>query len=155
MLTIHELALQAAAPAQVVRYYARIGLIRAQQQKDNGYRLFALRDVDRIRFIRLAKSLGFTLNEIRQILTHADNGESPCSDVRGILEHRIDENRVKIEEMQALQRRMEQTLERWSKMPDSAPDSNSICRLIESVEEDRIAPIVAARGGVNHVACNR
>lgn len=61
-------------------------------------------------------------------------GESPCDDVRKIIQHRIRENWVKIEEMMKLQARMEQALEQWKLMPNGMPDGNSICHLIESIE---------------------
>ena len=64
MLTVNELAVQSNAPAHVVRYYARIGLIEPADQQDNGYRLFANKDAKKLRFIRMAKQLSFTLNEI-------------------------------------------------------------------------------------------
>jgi hypothetical protein len=63
-------------------------------------------------------------------------GESPCEDVRRIIQDRIEENRIKIREMQNLQERMEQALERWESMPDGVPDGHSICHLIESFETD-------------------
>ena len=136
MLTVNELAVQSKAPAHVVRYYARIGLIQPAGQQENGYRLFTSQDATRIRFIRMAKHLGFTLNEIKQITGHADMGESPCDNVRKIIQYRIEENRVKIEEMMKLQVRMEQALEQWKLMPNGMPDGNSVCHLIESVESD-------------------
>lgn len=136
MLTVNELAVQSKAPAHVVRYYARIGLIQPAGQQENGYRLFTSQDATRIRFIRMAKHLGFTLNEIKQITGHADMGESPCDDVRKIIQHRIEENRIKIEEMMKLQVRIEQALEQWKLMPNGMPDGNSFCHLIESVESD-------------------
>ena len=134
MLTVNELAIQSNAPAHVVRYYTRIGLIQPVGQQENGYRLFTSKDAARIRFIRMAKHLGFTLNEIRQITQHADMGESPCDDVREIIQQRIGENRAKIEEMVKLQVRMEQALEQWKHMPNGIPNGNSVCHLIESVE---------------------
>ncbi|WP_029131868.1 MerR family transcriptional regulator [Sedimenticola selenatireducens] len=135
MLTVNELATKSDTAAHVVRYYVRIGLIQPASQQENGYRLFRLQDANRIRFIRMAKHLGFTLNEIKQITQHADIGESPCDDVRKIIQHRIQENRVKIEEMMKMQVRMEQALELWKQMPDGVPDGNSVCHLIESVEQ--------------------
>ncbi|MBL3527161.1 MAG: MerR family transcriptional regulator [gamma proteobacterium endosymbiont of Lamellibrachia anaximandri] len=134
MLTVNELALESDTPAHVVRYYLRIGLIQPAAQQENGYRLFTSNDAARLRFIRMAKHLGFTLNEIKQITQHAELGESPCDDVRKIVQHRIHENRAKIEEMMKLQERMEQALEQWDLMPDGIPDGNSVCHLIESVE---------------------
>ncbi|WP_037374348.1 MerR family DNA-binding protein [Sedimenticola selenatireducens] len=136
MLTVNELAIQSDAPPHVVRYYVRIGLILPADQQENGYRLFKTQDVSRIRFIRMAKNLGFTLNEIRQIIRHADVGESPCDDVRNIIQHRISENRIKIEEMLKLQARMEQALERWKLMPNGVPTGSSVCHLIEVIENN-------------------
>ncbi len=135
MLTVNELAKQGRAPAHVVRYYVRIGLLRPAAQQENGYRLFSPHDAAWLRFIRMAKHLGFTLNEIRQITCHADRGESPCDDVRSIIQQRVVENRVKIEEMINLQDRMEKALERWESMPNGMPDGDSICHLIESFED--------------------
>ncbi len=136
MLTVNELAIQSNAPAHVVRYYARIGLIKPSGQQDNGYRLFRPRDANRLRFIRMAKLLGFTLSEIKQITEHADHGESPCEDVRRIIQHHIRENRARIDEMLKLQNRMERALKKWEGMPDGVPDGHSVCHLIESFDID-------------------
>lgn len=136
MFTVNDLAVQSQVPAHVVRYYSRIGLIHPERQQGNGYRLFSPADAGRLRFIRLAKQLGFTLNEIREITQHADMKESPCQEVRKIIQDRIVENRQKIEEMMKLQTRMESALEQWQEMPDGIPDGHSVCHLIESIDEE-------------------
>ncbi|MEZ5534832.1 MAG: MerR family transcriptional regulator [Thiolinea sp.] len=135
MLTIADLAKASDVSAHTVRYYVKEGLLIPAAQADNNYRLFTQQDVTRLRFIRMAKMLGFTLSEIRQILEHAKVGESPCADVREIIRKHILENRRKIRELQALQTRMEQALEKWQDMPDKTPDGNSICHLIESMSD--------------------
>ena len=135
MFTVNELAARAAAPPQVVRYYARIGLLKPRRHQENGYRLFGKQDAQRLRFIRMAKQLGFTLGEIRQITEHADHCESPCDDVRKIIQQRIRENRAKIDAMVNLQGRMESAIELWESMPDGVPDGHSVCHLIESFED--------------------
>ena len=145
MLTVNELSRKSDAPAHVVRYYVRIGLIRPVKKLENGYRLFEEQDAARIKFIRMAKHLGFTLNEIKQITSHSDKGESPCDDVRKIIQHRIKENRAKIEEMIKLQERMEGALNQWKLMPNGIPDGHSVCHLIESIDEDGVQSI--CRGG--------
>ena len=134
MLTVNELAVQSNAPAHVIRYYTRIGLITPAAQQQNGYRLFAPRDAKRLRFIRMAKQLGFTLSEIRAITRHAEHGESPCEDVRKIIQSHIVGNRVKIEAMLKLQNRMELALQQWDMRPDGVPDGSSVCHLIESFD---------------------
>ena len=136
MLTVNELAIRANAPAHVVRYYTRIGLLEPASQQENGYRLFSSRDATRLRFIRMSKQLGFTLKEIGGITRHAEHGESPCEEVRRIIQDHIDENRIKIEEMQKLQARMEHALAQWKSMPNGMPDGNNICHLIESFDPE-------------------
>lgn len=134
-MKVNELAREAGATPDVVRYYTRIGLLTPQRDPANGYKRFSPRDARRLRFIRRAKSLGFSLSEIAEILNHAEHGESPCPRVREILERHIQENRRELLELMALQERMERALARWSEMPDGIPDGHTVCHLIESIEE--------------------
>ena len=135
MITVNELAIQSGVAAHVVRYYTRIGLIEPFTQQDNGYRLFKPGDVGLLRFIQLAKQLGFTLNEIRRITQNAAMGQTPCPDVRNIVKQRIVENRQKMDAMLKLQDRMEDALKAWEKMPDGSPDGHHVCHLIESFSD--------------------
>jgi len=132
MFTVNHLARRVGVSAHAVRYYSRIGLLQPGRNPENGYRLFDRSDVTRLQFIRQAQSLGFTLDEVAEILEESGKGKSPCPKVREILGRRIEENRRKLEELNALQARMEQALLQWSKMPDMEPDGDSVCHLIES-----------------------
>ena len=87
----------------------------------------------RTKFIRRAKGLGFTLKDIQTIFEHSSDGRSPCPAVRDIISQRIDENRSRLAELNALQQRMDDALEQWRSMPDGEPDGEAICHLIESV----------------------
>ncbi len=153
MLTVNELASAAAVPAHVVRYYARIGLIAPARHRENGYRLFSRREVERVRFIRMAKRLGFTLNEIRHILAQAASGQLPCDDVRQMLAAHIEENRRKIAELEALQRRMESANALWQWMPEPLVEEGAICPLIESVASGQDGVAVSAPQEIGHVPC--
>lgn len=133
-MTVNELAKQAGLPLDTVRYYLRIGLLTAVSRQDNGYRVFSLRDVKYLRFIRQAKHLGFTLTEIRTILQDARDGTSPCPLVRDIIQRRIEETRRKVSDLLSLQERMEKALTLWQKMPDRCPDGDSLCHLIEATD---------------------
>ncbi len=135
MFTVTELANHGGATPHAVRYYTRMGLLRPKRNPNNGYRLYEYREVSWLRFIRQAKSLGYTLHEIREIMHHSEQKQSPCPQVREMLMQRIDENRRQLEELSALQTRMEQALEKWADMPDGAPDGHSVCHLIESFAE--------------------
>ena len=137
MLTVTELAKQSGTTPHAVRYYTRMGLLRPERHPDNGYRLYPQREVGWLRFIRQAKQLGYTLKEILDIIHDADAGLSPCPRAREILERRIHENRRQVEELMVLQKRMEQALAQWSKLPDGIPDGHSVCHLIESFSESK------------------
>jgi DNA-binding transcriptional MerR regulator len=131
-MTVIEIAQRAEVAPHVVRYYARIGMLKPSRHQDNGYKLFASEDVNRLRFIRQAQSLGFTLAEIGKIFDEVDHGKSPCPRVREILAGRIDENRRKLDEIVALQTRMEKALKAWRRLPDGVPEGHIVCHLIES-----------------------
>lgn len=136
MLTVSQLAKRCNVTPETVRYYTRVGLLHPLRHPENGYKLFEFDDVQRLRFIRQAKLLGYTLTEIEQILHHSMQGDSPCPMVRDFIQRRIEANRAKIMELTALQKRMEAALDEWKAKPDGMPDGHSICHLIESFTED-------------------
>lgn len=67
-MQIGDLAKSAGVPIDTVRYYERQGILPAPQRRSSGYRNYDADDVARLRFIRRAKTLGFTLEEIRDLL---------------------------------------------------------------------------------------
>ena len=76
-------------------------------------------------------------------------GRSPCARVKEILQQRIKENRCKLEELKALQKRMECALNRWEEMPESMPQAETLCHLIESEEIEKHLTC-ARHPGVQH-----
>lgn len=132
MLTVTELANRSGTTPHAVRYYTRKGLLRPERDPNNGYRLYDPSDVSSLRFIRKAKALGYTLNEIHEIMHDAGKGESPCPRVRELIQKRIVDTRRQLNELRDLQDRMENALKQWKKMPDGVPNGHSICHLIES-----------------------
>jgi len=132
MMTVNDLSRRSGVTSHAVRYYSRIGLLKPGRNPDNGYRVFDRSDLARLKFIRQAQSLGFTLEEISDILSESEHGRSPCPKVRDILRRRIDENHRKLAELMDLQQRMEEALDHWESMPDGLPDGDSVCHLIES-----------------------
>jgi DNA-binding transcriptional MerR regulator len=136
MLTVKQLARLGGTTPNAVRYYTRRGLLKPERHPNNGYRMYQPRDARWLRFLRQAKQLGFTLNEIGEILQEARQGHSPCPRVRTLLQQRIEENRRRLGELMSLQSRMEDALEEWSAQPDGVPDGHSVCHLIESYSAD-------------------
>jgi DNA-binding transcriptional MerR regulator len=132
-MTVNDLAIRAGVPAHVVRYYTRAGLLRPGRDRNNHYRLYRDGDVTRLRFIRRAKSLGFTLADIGQIFRDADRRRSPCPKTRTIILSRLEESEQRLSALVALEGRMKRAISVWKRMPDAVPDGESVCHLIEAV----------------------
>ena len=133
MLTVSQLSKVTHTTPDAIRHYVRIGLLKPTRCRDNGYKQFSEDDIKKTEFIRRAKGLGFTLRDIQTIFDHSDDGRSPCPAVRNLIQKRIDENRDRLTDLNNLQQRMDDALEKWKSMPDGEPDGESICHLIESV----------------------
>jgi len=135
-LTVRDVAKLSDVTSEVVRYYSRIGLVEPIRNLNNGYKLYNSKDIARIIFIRKAKNLGYTLKEIKNILSHARSGKSPCPIVRKIIESRLDENRKRLKTMMTLQVTMERAVKQWKELSDGVPTNDSVCVLIESFSQD-------------------
>ena len=82
MLTIGKFAMLAGTTANALRFYEREGLFPPASKGDNGYRLYPENAARRVHFIRQAQQCGFTLAEIRELLTLPQRASACCSDVR-------------------------------------------------------------------------
>lgn len=133
MLTVSELSKTAKTTPDAVRHYVRIGLLNPARDPVNGYKLFGDSNIKKLKFICQAKGLGFTLKDIQEIFNHSNDGRSPCPAVRDIIRQRINENRGRLAELNALQQRMDDALDKWRLMPDGEPNGDAICHLIESI----------------------
>lgn len=133
MYTVSQLSRDSNVSPHVVRYYTRIRLLEPARDPNNGYKLFSSADADRLRFIRQAQQLGYTLEEIRRFLKLRRDGKSPCREARAVLRRRVAENRCKIAELTALQQRMQQALTIWETLPDQDDRRDRWCHLIEAV----------------------
>ena len=72
--TVKQVAERVGLPSRTVRYYDRIGLVSPQTRSEAGYRLYGPEDEGRLRFVRQAKVLGFSLDEISQLIAAAERG---------------------------------------------------------------------------------
>lgn len=99
--TIGAAAKAAGVAIDTVRYYEREGLLPVANRSDGGYRLYTAADVERLRFIRQAKALGFTLSNIAGLLQLQDGG-GPRQQVREMARARVSELDRKIRELTAI-----------------------------------------------------
>jgi DNA-binding transcriptional MerR regulator len=132
-MQVRELARLAKVPPHVVRYYTQRGLLCPARNPNNQYRNYADSDISRIRFIRRAGWLGFSLRDIETILHDADHGLSPCPKVRRIIEHRLEQARERLRGLNRLLSCMTDATSAWERLPDRPPDHESLCLLIDSI----------------------
>ncbi|MCW5778507.1 MAG: heavy metal-responsive transcriptional regulator [Nitrospira sp.] len=102
--TIGWLAKSAGVHVQTVRYYERQQLLSPVGRRPSGYRVYDHEAVARLRFIRNAKALGFTLREIGELLRLRVNGRARCGDVQRKAEAKLHGVEAKLTDLQALAR---------------------------------------------------
>ncbi len=102
--TIGQVASAAGVGVETVRFYERKGLLRPPKRKASGYRQFDAQVVDRLRFIRRAKELGFTLKEIKDLLELQEDPASTCSDVKTRAEAKIADIEERIRSLQQMKK---------------------------------------------------
>jgi MerR family transcriptional regulator, copper efflux regulator len=101
MMNIGDVSRLSGLPAKTIRYYEDIGLV-APQRSNNGYRSFRDSDLHKLTFMGRARSLGFTIEDCRNLLALYDDRERASSDVKVIArEHlgRIDQKLKELQEM--------------------------------------------------------
>ena len=130
-LTIGELARAAGVGVETIRFYERERLLDEPQRRASGYRQYAPDTVRRVRFIRRAKGLGFSLAQIAELLSLRVEPDTSCADVRALARRKIDEIEVKIIELQ----RMKDLLERLAKRCRGAGPTSE-CPILDVLGEE-------------------
>ena len=105
--TIGEAAEASGVTAKMVRHYEAIGLIPAPRRSAGNYRTYGDRDVQTLRFIRRARSLGFSTGEIAQLLSLWQNRRRSSRQVREIASRHIDELDRKISELESMRKTLQ------------------------------------------------
>ncbi|MBJ7574178.1 heavy metal-responsive transcriptional regulator [Luteimonas sp. MC1828] len=101
-MQIGQLSKRTDTPIDTIRYYERNGVLPAPERQASGYRSFGDDDVARLRFVRRAKGLGFTLREIRDLLALSANRGEDMAAVRHAATLRLSEVERKIDELERI-----------------------------------------------------
>ena len=136
MLLVNELSNALNFSSDTVRHYTRIGLLAPIKNESNGYNYYRQEDAATLRFVLRAKMLGFSLTDIQEILSLSDSGACPCPLVRIRMRRNLEKTKAALLESQLLFDRMDKALQKWDAVPNTSPQSDSICDLIEGWEED-------------------
>jgi MerR family mercuric resistance operon transcriptional regulator len=110
--TIGQLARAAEVPTSTVRYYERVGLLTPDDRSIGNYRLYDARSLSRLRFIRAAQRIGFTLEDVRQLLSIQDEGGLACREVQEIITRRVAEIDSRLRDLRHVRRVLQDALRR-------------------------------------------
>lgn len=131
-MKIGQIAKACGVRIDTLRYYEKEGLIQPLTRTDAGYREYDGRAIDQMRFIIKAKTLGFSLQEIRELLSlRIDREHHPCSEVKELAEAKLASIEAKIAELQ----RMHVTLKRMSDMCCGGPEPATQCSILDALEK--------------------
>ena len=132
-LSIGALARDTGAGVQTLRYYERRGLLTPVTRSPNGYRRFAWSDIRRVRFVKHAQTLGFTLDEIRGLLALRVRNGRRCESVR----RAALSTRERVQERLVALRRMRTSLDSLVRACERREDTED-CPLLSALEPESI-----------------
>jgi len=104
VLTIGKVAQQTQCNIETIRYYEREALLPAPQRTPGGHRLYNEAAIKRLVFIRRSRELGFSMAEIRQLLSVVDGDVVSCETVKGIAENHLHDIKTRIADLRKMQR---------------------------------------------------
>jgi DNA-binding transcriptional MerR regulator len=116
-----ELARLAGVSTDTLRYYERLRLLPAAPRSASGYRLFPAQALDRVRLIRGALAIGFSVRELTAILAERDRGGAPCQRVLVLAREKLAAVEVSLRDLQTWRRELKTTLAGWERLLRKTP----------------------------------
>ncbi|AZI85918.1 Zn(2+)-responsive transcriptional regulator [Kosakonia cowanii] len=132
MYRIGEIAKLADVTPDTIRYYEKQQMMDHGGRTEGGFRLYTDHDLKRLKFIRHARQLGFTLESIRELLSiRVDPEHHTCQESKSIVQARLSEVEARIEEMQAMRR----SLQKLNDACCGTAHSSVYCSILEALEQ--------------------
>jgi len=137
-MNIGEAARASGVSAKMIRHYESVGLFPQAPRTESGYRQYGDRDLSTLRFIRHSRDLGFSIEQIRELLDLWQNRRRPSRQVKALAQAHIEELDEKLKELQAMKATLEHLVH--SCHGDERPD----CPIIEGLAET--TPVLPPQG---------
>ena len=123
--TIGRLAKAAEVNVETIRYYQRVGLINEPIKPPEGFRVYSNETISRIRFIKRAQKLGFSLQDISHLL---ELGEGHCNDVREQAETKLKQIEAQIKDLQSMHKTLKKLITECN-----ASNKKESCPIVQSL----------------------
>jgi DNA-binding transcriptional MerR regulator len=128
--TISQLAKAAEVPTTTLRYYERIELVAPEDRSYGNYRLYGEESLRKVRFIRAAQAIGFTLDDVKALLAAPDSTAASCREVQSLIEERLAEVGQRLKDLRHVQRVLKSSLEKCKET-----ERADCCHVIETLRE--------------------
>lgn len=126
--TIGQLARQTSTKAETIRYYEKIGLLEPPLRSQGNYRCYGAQDLKRLAFVRRARQLGFSIEQIRELIVFGQQREHECSAVDDVVKAHLLDIARRIHDLQALQGEL-------GRMIGNCPGGRvADCRVLEALQ---------------------
>lgn len=142
-MNIGEAAKASGVSAKMIRHYESVGLFPEANRTDSGYRQYGDKEISTLRFIRRSRDLGFSIEQIRELLGLWQNRRRPSRQVKALAQAHIEELDAKLKELQAMKATLEHLVHCCQ--GDDRPD----CPIIETLEST-VSVVHAGHNGHAH-----
>lgn len=143
-LLIGAVAEACGVSADTIRHYERKGVLGGVVRDASGYRRYSPDAIERVRIVRRALAIGFTLDELARIFRQRASGQTPCRSVHRLAVRKLEELDARIEEMVAMREHLAETVKGWEARLTAAGESEE-ARLLESLSTPRHRSSAASR----------
>ncbi len=148
VIKISELSAKTGLSPHTLRFYEKHGLIHASSRSDSGYRYYSEADVRRVDFVRAARNIGFSLEDIGQLLSiRLDKQSHTCQEVTDITRAKLEAVQCKIAELHSMQQTLQILLESCCGGPENATH----CSIMEALDEGLVRQGLTASARVTGV----
>ncbi|KAA3637942.1 MAG: heavy metal-responsive transcriptional regulator [Armatimonadetes bacterium] len=130
-MRIGEVGSEVGVDPPTIRYYESVGVLPEPDRTTSGYRTYTAEDVERLRFVTLARSLGLGLDDIRDILGFRDRGEAPCGYVRSVLDRQVEAVAQRIRQLEALSAELARLQLVARTLPDIEAEDPCVCHILQ------------------------
>ena len=132
-LRIGDVAARAGISAPTIRYYESVGLLAPAPRSATGYRHYSETTVEELRFIKKAQALGFSLEEIGEILKLSRAGDTPCAHVLDLARRHLQAVDDRIGQLARFRDMLSGEIRKWD--GDRQPTCQGLCQIIAGAEE--------------------
>jgi len=139
-MNIGQAAKASGVSAKMIRHYESVGLFPQAARTDSGYRQYTDKEISTLRFIRQSRDLGFSIEQIRELLGLWQNRKRPSRQVRALAEAHIEELDEKLKEIQSMKATLEHLVHRCR--GDDRPD----CPIFDTLARLDAVPASSGRG---------